>query len=211
MHQQCNDVPYDEPDRNAVLLFLLDQTERVVTTFFHENLKAREMSIFVRFSNFEGVGHSVRFPEAQFEPRVIDPVVEQVFWELMAGQDKPIRQVCVHFWNFEPLDLQPDLFGDHPEFKHRELHHALEEIEARYGASSIKTGTRMLAEKRAAHLLGDRAKCPFVPQREMEIKVGELPEALRENTLDPVYEEEWLPLELGENKSGDGQLPLPRT
>lgn len=146
-----------------------------------------------------------------FEPRAIDPVVEQVFRELVAGQCEPIRQVCVHFWNFEPLDLQPDLFGEHPEFKRRELHHALEEIEARYGPRSIKTGTRLLAEKRAAHLLGEKAKCPFVPQREMEIKVGELPEALRENTLDPAYEEAWLPLEPGEGKSGDGELPLPRT
>ena len=54
-------------------------------------------------------------------------------------------------------------------------------------------------------------KCPFVSQREMEITVGPLPEALRENTLDPVYEEEWLPLELDENKSSGEQLPLPRT
>jgi len=203
-------LPYDEPDREAALLFLLDQTERVITTFFRENLKAREMGLFVRFRGFEGVGRSVRFPAAQFEPRAIDPVVERVFRELVAGQRQPIRQVCVHFWNFEPLDLQPDLFGDHPEFKRRELHHALEEIEARYGPRSVKSGTRLLAESQAAHLLGEKAKCPFVPQREMEIKVGALPEALRENTLDPVYEEDWLPLEPGVGGSG-GELPLPRT
>ncbi|MCX6908141.1 MAG: DNA polymerase IV [Verrucomicrobia bacterium] len=203
-------LPYDEPDREAALLFLLDQTERVITTFFRENLKAREMGVFVRFRGFEGAGRSVRFPAAQFEPRAIDPVVEQVFRELVAGQREPIRQVCVHFWNFEPLDLQPDLFGDHPEFKRRELHHALEEIEARYGPRSVKSGTRLLAESQAAHLLGEKAKCPFVPQREMEIKVAQLPEVLRENTLDPVYEEEWLPLELGGAKSS-GDLPLPRT
>jgi DNA polymerase-4 len=203
-------LPYDEPDREAALLFLLDQTERVITTFFRENLKAREMGLFVRFRGLEGAGRSVRFPAAQFEPRVIAPVVERVFRELVAGQREPIRQVCVHFWNFEPLDLQPDLFGDHPEFKRRELHHALEEIEARYGPRSVKTGTRLLAESQAAHLLGEKAKCPFVPQREMEIKVGQLPESLREHTLDPVYEEEWLPLEPGDGGSND-ELPLPRT
>ena len=110
-----------------------------------------------------------------------------MFRELVAGQRRPIRQVCIHFCNFEPLDLQPDLFGDHPEFKRRELHHAMEAIEARYGPRSLKTGTRLLAESQAAHLLGEKAKCPFVPQREMEIKVDQLPEDLRENTLDPVY------------------------
>ncbi|MBI5685895.1 MAG: DNA polymerase IV [Verrucomicrobia bacterium] len=203
-------LPYDEPDHEAALLFLLDQTERVITTFFRENLKAREMGVFVRFRGFEGDGRSVRFPAAQFEPRVIDPVVEQLFHELVAGQREPIRQVCIHFWNFEPLDLQPDLFGEHPEFKRRELHHALEEIEARYGPRSVKSGTRLLAESQAAHLLGEKAKCPFVPQREMEIKVGQLPEALRENTLDAVYEDEWRPLEPGDG-GASGELPLPRT
>ncbi|MBI5817602.1 MAG: DNA polymerase IV [Verrucomicrobia bacterium] len=204
-------LPWDEPDCEAALLFLLDQTERVITTFFRENLKAREMGVFVRFCNFEGVGRSVRFPSAQFEPRVIDPVVEQMFRELVAGQHQPIRQVCIHFCNFEPLDLQPDLFGEHPEFKRREMHHALEEIETRYGPRSIKSGTRLLAESQAAHLLGDKAKCPFVPQREMEIKVGQLPETLCENALDPVYEEDWLPLESDESRTGSGPLPLPRT
>ncbi|MBM3887976.1 MAG: DNA polymerase IV [Verrucomicrobia bacterium] len=203
-------LPYDEPDHGAALLFLLDQTERVITTFFRENLKAWEMGVYVRFPSLEGVGHSVRFPAAQFEPRAIHPVVEGVFQGLVAGQSQAIRQVCIHFWNFEPLDLQPDLFGDHPEFKRRELHRAMEEIEARYGRRVIRTGTRMLAESRAAHLLGEKPKCPFIPQREMEIKVGDIPEAVRENTLDPIYEEAWLPLEPDAAADGNTSLPLPR-
>ncbi|MCX6906662.1 MAG: hypothetical protein NTY01_01325 [Verrucomicrobia bacterium] len=65
-------------------------------------------------------------------------------------------------------------------------------------------------DRQAAHLLGEKAKRPFVPQREMEIKVGQLSDALRENTLDLVYEEERLPLRLGDDKP-TGELPLPRT
>ena len=42
----------------------------------------------------------------------------------------------------------------------------------------------------AAYFLRKKAKCAVIPQWEMEIKVGQLPEALRGNTLDPVYEEE---------------------
>ncbi len=203
-------LPYDEPDYEAALLFLLDQTERAFTMFFRENLKAREMSVFVRFRDLDGVGRNVRFETAQFVPHVIETEVERMFRELVAGQRRPIRQVCIHFCNFEPLDLQPDLFGDHPEFKRRELHHAMEAIEARYGPRSLKTGTRLLAESQAAHLLGEKAKCPFVPQREMEIKVDQLPEDLRENTLDPVYEEAWLPLELEESGADAVSLSLPR-
>ena len=47
-------LPYDEPDYESALLFLLDQTERVVTTFFRENLKAREMGVYVRFKDMIG-------------------------------------------------------------------------------------------------------------------------------------------------------------
>jgi DNA polymerase-4 len=197
-------LPYDEPDYETALLFLLDQTERVVTTFFRENLKAREMGLYVRFKNMEGNGVSVKFPAAQFEPRLINPQVEQLFWELTAHETQPIRQVCINFWNMQPLELEPDMFNNDVEFKRRELHHAMEEVEARYGKRNVKTGTRLLLEKQAAYLVGDKPKCPFIPQREMEIKMDNIPEPM----LDLVYEDEWTPLE---GESPAEPLPLPRT
>jgi DNA polymerase-4 len=197
-------LPYDEPDYETALLFLLDQTERTVTTFFRENLKAREMGLYVRFKDMNGQGASVKFPSAQFEPRLINPQVEQLFRQLVAHQEQPIRQVCINFWNMQPLELEPDMFNNDVEYKHRELHHALEAIEARYGKRSVKTGTRMLLEQEAAYLVAEKAKCPFIPQREMEIKVDDIPEPM----FDLVYEDEWQPLE---KISPTTPLPLPRT
>ena len=197
-------LPYDEPDHETALLFLLDQTERTVTTFFRENLKAREMGVYVRFKNLEGNGASVKFPAAQFEPRLINPQVERLFRQLVANQTQPIRQICINFWNMQPLELEPDMFNNDAEYRRRELHHALEQIEMRYGKRSVKTGTRMLLEQEAAHLVAEKAKCPFIPQREMEIKMDSIPEPM----LDLVYEEEWQPLEKGLPAE---PLPLPRT
>lgn len=197
-------LPYDEPDYEAALLFLLDQTERVITTFFRENLKAREMSVYVRFKDMSGNGASVKFPAAQFQPRIINPQVERLFRQLVAHETQPIRQVCINFWNMQPLDLQPKLFGGDNEFKRRELHHALEEIEARYGRRSVKTGTRLLLEQQARHLVGDKPKCPFIPQREMEIKMDRVPQP----ALDLVYEDEWQPLE---GEAPAEPLSFPRT
>ena len=197
-------LPYDEPDYETALLFLLDQTEKVVTTFFRENLKAREMGIYVRFKDHEGNGASIKFPTAQFEPRLINPQVERLFRELTAHAELPIRQVCINFWNMQTLELEPNLFHHDVEYKRRELHHALEEVEARYGKRCIKTGTRLLLEKEAEYLVGDKAKCPFIPQREMEIKMDNIPEPM----LDLVYEDEWQPLE---GKPPATPLPLPRT
>ena len=197
-------LPYDEPDYETALLFLLDQTEKVVTTFFRENLKAREMGLYVRFKNLEGNGVSVKFPAAQFEPRLINPQVERLFRQLVAHETQPIRQVCINFWNMKPLELEPDFFNHDEEFKRRELHHALEAVEARYGKRSVKTGTRLLLEKEAAYLVGDKPKCPFIPQREMEIKMDHIPEPM----LDLIYEDEWKPLE---GLAPVPPLPLPRT
>ena len=197
-------LPYDEPDYETALLFLLDQTEKVVTTFFRENLKAREMGLYVRFKNLEGNGVSVKFPAAQFEPRLINPQVERLFRQLVAHETQPIRQVCINFWNMKPLELEPDFFNHDEEFKRRELHHALEAVEARYGKRSVKTGTRLLLGKEAAYLVGDKPKCPFIPQREMEIKMDHIPEPM----LDLIYEDEWKPLE---GWAPVPPLPLPRT
>jgi hypothetical protein len=197
-------LPYDEPDYETALLFLVDQTERTLTTLIRENLKAREMGVYIRFKDLSGAGQSVKFPAPQFEPRTINSQVEEMFWSLTAGQTQPIRQVCINFWNLEPLDFEPDLFGYNKDFTHRELHHALEVIEARYGRRSVKTGTRLLLEQTAAHLLGDKPKCPFIPQREMKLKVDKVPQPM----IDFVYEDEWQPLEISRPPA---PLPLPRT
>ena len=134
----------------------------------------------------------------------VNSQIERMFWSLAAGQTQPIRQVCINFWNLEPLDLEPDLFGHNKDFTHRELQHALSAIEARYGRRSVKTGTRLLLEQTAAHLLGDKPKCPFIPQREMEIKMDKVPQPM----IDLVYEDEWQPLE---GSAPAEPLPLPRT
>ncbi|MCG3149199.1 MAG: DNA polymerase IV [Verrucomicrobiae bacterium] len=196
-------LPYNEPDYESALLFLQEQAERLIATFFRENLKARELSVYVSFKDLHGTGASVRFPAAQYRPPVILPAVENLFWQTVHGETQPIRQVCVNFWNLEPLDLEPDLFGLNQDGKYRRLHEALETIEARFGKRRVKTGTRVLLEQAAKHLVGDKPKCPFIPQREMEGKLNRVPEEVFELS----YEDEWQPLE---DASPDEPLPLPR-
>jgi hypothetical protein len=161
------------------------------------------MSVYVRFKDLSGDGRGLRFLAAQFEPRVILPEVEKLFWEIVAPQEQPIRQVCINFWNLQPLDMEPDLFGFNQDFKRRELHRAIERIESLFGPRRIKTGTRVLLEQESRHLVGDKAKCPFIPQREMEVKLNKIPEEV----FDLIYEDEWQPLE---EESVETTLPLPR-
>ena len=100
--------------------------------------------------------------------------------------------------------MEPDLFGFNRDFKQRELHRALEKIETMLGQRRVKTGTRMLLEQEARHLVGDKPKCPFIPQREMEVKINRVPQEV----FDLVYEDDWQPLE---KDSPDSSLGLPRT
>jgi len=160
--------------------------------------------VYVRFKDFYGDGRGVRFPAPMFEPRLILPIVEKLFYEIVRPQIQPIRQVCINFWNLKPLDLEPDLFGYNRDYQHRELHHAMEKLESEFGKHVVKTGTWVLLEQQACHLVGDKAKCPFIPQREMEGKMNRIPEEV----LDLAYEDEWQLLE--DMDSGDS-LGLPRT
>ena len=143
-------------------------------------------------------------PPLQFEPRLINPQVERLFHEVTAHEEQPIRQVCINFWNLQPLELEPNLFNHDVEYKRRELHYALEQVEARYGKRCVKTGTRLLLEKEAEYLVGDKPKCPFMPQREIGIKMNNIPEVVSDLT----YEDEWKPLEI---EAPTAPLPLPRT
>jgi DNA polymerase-4 len=207
-------LPYDEPDHEAAMLFLLDQTDRLIANLVRENLKAREMGIYIRFNNLTGHGNSLRFPAATIEPRVILPAIEELFAAIVTGHSQPIRQVCVNFWNLQPLDLEPDLFDFNCDGKRHTLQAAFDAIDARFGPRRIKTGTRLLLESQAGHLVTNKAKCPFIPQREMEAKMSRIAEP----SLDPVYEDDWTPWE-GEVREGlatpvgapADPLPLPRT
>ena len=198
-------LPYDEPDYEAALLFLLDQADRLIATLVRENLKAREMGIFVRFKDLTGGGRSIRFPAATVEPRVIVPAIEELFATLVTGQSQPIRQVCVHFWNLQPLDFDTDLFACNPDLRRHAVQTALDAIAARYDPCSVKTGTRLLLERQAGHLLTNKAKCPFIPQREMEVKMSRIPEP----ALDPIYEDESVLLESA--LPAEVSATLPRT
>lgn len=165
----------DEPDYDRALLFLFTQVEKVVTTFFRENLKAWEMSVGVRFNDFSYRSGGVKFDRPQYVPAEINPVVERIYAGLVQREVCPVRQVCVGFWNFEPLNLERDLFGDPPEVRRRDLHAAMEKLEARYGAGAVMSARRLQMISSTPYLARERAKCPFTPQREMQAKLDKIP------------------------------------
>lgn len=160
-------LPYDEPDYAAALTFALSEMTRLVGQLRREQLQARELALTIRFNDFTEVSGGYRFRIPQFLNSTINAVLEGIFTDIMSTQAKPVRQIRVALWNLQPLDTQPTLWGRTHAERWAALDDATHELNAQFGKAALMTGAQL-----ALRSLDDRhkipkAKCPFVPQREM--------------------------------------------
>jgi DNA polymerase-4 len=160
-------LPYDEPDYEAALVFTLSEGARLVGQLRREQLQARELGLTIRFNDFTEVGAGHRFREPQFLNSVINAALEGLFRDLMRGQVKPVRQIRVALWNLRPLDTQPTLWGRTEAERWAALDAAAHTLNARLGKAAVMTGAQLALQVLGEEHRNPRAKCPFVPQREM--------------------------------------------
>lgn len=160
-------LPYDEPDYEAALTFALSEAIRLVGQLRREQLQARELSLSIRFNDFTEVGGSHRFRHPQFRNSVINAVVEGLFRDCMAGAFKPVRQIRLALWNLALLDTQPTLWGATDAERWGALDEAAQTLNQQFGKTALMTGAQLaLRQVDEAHK-NPKAKCPFVPQREI--------------------------------------------
>lgn len=160
-------LPYDEPDYAAALTFALSEMTRLVGQLRREQLQARELALTIRFNDFTELSGGYRFRIPQFLNSTINAVLEGIFNDIMSTQAKPVRQIRMALWNLQPLDTQPTLWGRTHAERWAALDDATHELNAQFGKAALMTGAQL-----ALRSLDDRhkipkAKCPFVPQREM--------------------------------------------
>ena len=170
-------LPYDEPDYEAALTFALSETTRLVGQLRREQLQARELSLTIRFDDFGEVGGSHRFRHPQFQNSIINSELEGIFRGIMAGQTKMVRQIRIAFWNLEKLDTQPTLWGR----TQAERWGALDEAaltaqkilieKFKIDKIPLMTGAQLALQQLDDAHKNPKAKCPFVPQREMVKKL----------------------------------------
>jgi DNA polymerase-4 len=163
-------LPYDEPDYEAALTFTLSEATRLVGQLRREQLQARELALTVRFNDFTEVSGGHRFHEPQFQNSVINAVVKTIFQRLMGDQAKPVRQIRIAFWNLARLDTQPTLWGRTHAERWGALDDAAHTLNGRFGPAAVMTGAQ-LALRAMEEFKAPKAKCPFVPQREMVKKL----------------------------------------
>ena len=167
-------LPYDEPDYEAALTFALSETTRLTGQLRREQLQAREMSLTIRFEDFSEAGGSHRFQHPQFRNSIINAMLEEIFRGIMSAQFRPVRQIRIAFWNLERLDTQPTLWGR----THAERWGALDDAAhkmntqfARPEKPALMTGAQLALRQLDDAHKNPKAKCPFVPQREMVKKL----------------------------------------
>ena len=172
-------LPYDEPDYEAALVFALSESTRMVGQLRREGLQAREMSLTIRFTDFIETGARHRFNHSQFRNSTINTVLEGLFDEVMVGYAQPVRQIRICFSNLKPLDTQPTLWGTTEAERWGALDEATQKLEAQWGNGVVLSGAQYALQHRDNAHVNPKAKCPFVPAREMAQKLwGEKMERL---------------------------------
>jgi hypothetical protein len=149
----------------------LSEATRLVGQLRREQLQARELGLTVRFTDFSEVSGGHRFHAPQFQNSVVNAVLEKVFRELMGKQFKPVRQIRIGFWNLARLDTQPTLWGRTHAERWGALDDATHTLSQRFGPTAIMTGAQLALRELEDAFKNPKAKCPFVPQREMVKKL----------------------------------------
>jgi DNA polymerase-4 len=167
-------LPYDEPDYEAALTFTLSEATRLIGQLRREQLQAREFSLTIRFKDFTETGGSHRFQHPQFQNSVIARVLEEIFRDVMSREAKPVRQIRVAFWNLSRLDTQPTLWGRTDAERWGALDDAAQRLNSQFSRPekpALMTGAQLALRSIDDAHKNPRAKCPFVPQREMVKKL----------------------------------------
>ncbi len=164
-------LPYDEPDYEAALTFALSETTRLTGQLRREQLQARELSLTIRFEDFSEVGGSHRFQHPQFQNSIINSALEEIFRDIMGGQFRPVRQIRIVFWNLARLDTQPTLWGRTDAERWGALDDAEKFLREKCKINSLMTGAQLALREMEDAFKNPKAKCPFVPQREMVKKL----------------------------------------
>ena len=167
-------LPYDEPDYEAALTFTLSEATRLVGQLRREQLQARELSVTIRFDDFTETGGSHRFTHPQFQNSVINVALEEMFRDLTGRAFKPVRQIRIAFCNLKKLDTQPTLWGKTQAERWGALDDAAHKLNAQFSHAekpAVMTGAQLALRRLDNAHKNPKAKCPFVPQREMVTKL----------------------------------------
>jgi hypothetical protein len=89
----------------------------------------------------------------------------------MDDQAKAVRQIRIAFWNLSRLDTQPTLWGKTDAERWGALDDATHKLNGVLNKTALMTGAELALRQLDDAHKNPKAKCPFVPQREMVKKL----------------------------------------
>lgn len=118
---------------------LLEQVQQVAYRLRRKQFQARTVTIKIRYSDFKTQTHSLTLEEPTDTTQLFWTATKDLFVKLTGKKNAPVRLVGFGLSNLVEAGQQPEmLFTDPQEEKQKRLDTALDEINNRYGKSTIK-------------------------------------------------------------------------
>lgn len=127
----------DLEDPAEVRGVLLQHAETVTRRLRRHGLRARGVSLKVRYGKFETISRAATLPEATDTTAALWRLGSSLFDRWAAEQFRPVRLVGMAATHIESGPRQQALFPDTEEMRQKRLDGALDEIQGRFGAGVI--------------------------------------------------------------------------
>jgi len=131
----------DVEDKDVLLGVLLDQVEEVTERLRAADLRARTLTLKLRYGDFKTITRSSTLQQPTDMTRELwqrAKVIFRKWWEQSGG---PLRLLGFGVSALdEPTQRQLGLFADPEEQKHQRLDHTVDQIRHRYGKDAVRRG-----------------------------------------------------------------------
>jgi len=131
----------DVGDKDVLLSVLLGQVEEVAERLRAADLKARTLTLKIRYGDFKTITRSSTFEQPTDMTQELWRGAKTVFQKWWGQSAGALRLLGFGVSGLdEPAQRQLGLFADPQEQKHQRLDHTVDEIRNRYGRDAVKRG-----------------------------------------------------------------------
>lgn len=137
-HEQTFSENLTDPD--AILAIMLDQSEQVGFRLRKHQLRARGLTVKIRFGDFQTITRSTTFDAPTDVTESIYESAKALFHAWAASNFRSVRLVGVSAYPLTDAKEQAELFPDPRKQKQKKLDSALDQITAKFGKRTIHRG-----------------------------------------------------------------------
>ncbi len=137
-HEQTFSENLTDPE--AILAVMLDQSEQVGTRLRQHHLRARGLTLKIRFGDFQTITRSVTFDAPTDLTETIYENAKALFRAWAESGFRSVRLVGVSAYPLTDQSEQAELFPDPRKQKQKKLDSALDQITAKFGKRSVHRG-----------------------------------------------------------------------